>query len=405
MNKVRKKFVIYAMIAVFVLLTVLVSIINGINFTMVANDADRVTETIAGERGSFKDFRSVDERMEIKPAGKGNFDRMGPDSPELPYTARYFTFRFDPDGKAELVAFNISSFTEDEALKIAQSLTKERVGWVETYYRYRVYKDADFLYVTVVDQGRELLPSFRILIISVIGEAVGLAICLAFLIIMSKAIFKPIEEADRKQKKFLAEAENEFKIPLTVINANTEVIERTNGQSEQTLSINRQVKKMISLTKKLGTLSVLERGATESEICDLSLIAASATDSALPKFTERGVTFDREVDGGIKVNGDPEILRKTVKEIIENSLKFSKTFASFSLKNENGRISLVSSNDTDLADGPADQVFDRFTRLPNADGVDGNGLGLSFVKETVKSLNGRLSASVSNGVFTLKIAF
>ena len=78
---------------------------------------------------------------------------------------------------------------------------------------------------------------------------------------------------------------------------------------------------------------------------------------------------------------------------------------SFSLKNENGRISLISSNDTDLADGPADQVFDRFTRLSNADGVDGNGLGLSFVKETVKSLNGRLSASVANGVFTLKIAF
>ena len=402
MNKVRKKFVIYAMIAVFVLLTVLVSIINGINFTMVANDADRVTEMIAGERGTFGDFH-FDPRMDNRHGG--NFDRMGPDSPELPYTARYFTYRFDPDGKAEVVAFNISSFTQDEAQRIAQRLTKERVGWVETYYRYRVYKDADYLYVTVVDQGRELLPSFRILLISVIGEVIGLAVCLAFLVFMSKAIFKPIEEADRKQKKFLAEAENEFKIPLTVINANTEVIERTNGQCEQTLSINRQVKKMIALTKKLGTLSVLERGAAESETCDLSLIAASATDSALPKFTERGVKFDREVDSGIKVNGDTDILRKTVKEIIENSLKFSKTFASFSLKNENGRISLISSNDTDLADGPADQVFDRFTRLSNADGVDGNGLGLSFVKETVKSLNGRLSASVANGVFTLKIAF
>lgn len=403
MNKVRKKFVIYAMIAVFVLLTVLVSIINGINFTMVANDADRVTETIAGERGAFTEFRAFDPHMEIKPAGKDNFDRMGPESPELPYTARYFTFRFDRDGKAEKVAFNISSFTEEEALKIAESLTKERVGWVETYYRYRVYKEADFVYVTVVDQGRELLPSFRILIISVIGEAVGLAICLAFLIFMSKAIFKPIEEADRKQKKFLAEAENEFKIPLTVINANTEVIERTSGQSEQTLSINRQVKKMISLTKKLGTLSVLERGISETEVCDLSLIAAAATDSAMPKFCDRNIKFDREVDTGIKVNGDPETVRKAVKELIENSLKFAKGSASFSLKNENGRISLVSSNDTDLPDGPADQVFDRFTRLSNADGIDGNGLGLSFVKEVVKSLNGRLNASVSGGVFTLRI--
>ena len=55
MNKVRKKFVLYAEIAVFILLTVLLSVINVINFTMSAQDADRVTAMIAAEDGTIRE--------------------------------------------------------------------------------------------------------------------------------------------------------------------------------------------------------------------------------------------------------------------------------------------------------------------------------------------------------------
>ncbi len=44
MKKVRKQFVICAMAAVFTLLTVLLFIINGVNFTMLAEDADQITQ-------------------------------------------------------------------------------------------------------------------------------------------------------------------------------------------------------------------------------------------------------------------------------------------------------------------------------------------------------------------------
>ena len=47
MNKARKKFIIYAECAIFVLLTLLLSVINVVNFTMVSEDADRITEIIA----------------------------------------------------------------------------------------------------------------------------------------------------------------------------------------------------------------------------------------------------------------------------------------------------------------------------------------------------------------------
>ena len=402
MNKVRKKFVVYAMAAVFALLTVLLAIINGINFTMASEDADRVTQMIAGGKGSFGQDGKEPDGSDYKAGPR--IGKMGPDSPETPYSARFFTYRFDNDGNCEEIAFRISAFTREDAEALAERLKNERTGWTYLTYRYRVYREGDFTYVTVVDQGREMLPCYRILIISVIGELIGLGACLAFLIIMSRRVTKPIEDADRKQRKFISEAENGFKVPLTVINASAEVIEKENGPSEYTGAIRRQVKRMTELTKQLGAFAIIEEDRDISP-CDLSLILLAAADSAEAKAAERGIKTSRDILPDVRIDGNEEALRRAVSELCENALKFALSFIDFSLSSSDGHTVLSVSNDTSLPDGDADQAFDRFTRLENASGVPGSGLGLSYVKDVVKAHNGRLSASVSGGAFTVRITF
>ncbi len=395
MNKVRRKFVVLATVAVFVVLTALLTVINGINFTMVAEDADRVTEMISSGAGRFPNV-NMPERGGFREPGK-----MGPDSPETAHSARYFTVKISQNGEAETVALNISAFTEEEAKDIAVSLMNEKRGWTNGIYRYRVYKEGGDTFVTVVDQGRELLPSYRILVISIIGEIICIALCLAFLIVMSKKIFKPIEEADRRQREFLAEAENEFKIPLTVIGLNTEVIEKTVGQSDETLSINRQVKKLISLTKKIPTLGIT---GTQDTVCDLTDVARDTINEYAQKFNERNIKLSCSVADGVTAKGNKEEYRAALGEILENSLKFAKTSATFTLSLTGDRTLIESTNDADLPDGSCDRVFDRFTRLENSSGVDGVGLGLSGVKDFARGMNGRVSASVEGGVFKLRVA-
>ena len=63
-DKVRKKFVLYAELSVFILLTVLLSVINVINFTMVAEDADHVTEAISFSTGKFVKEEPSPENLE-----------------------------------------------------------------------------------------------------------------------------------------------------------------------------------------------------------------------------------------------------------------------------------------------------------------------------------------------------
>ena len=399
MNKVRRKLVVSAMAALLILLTALLAVINVINFALVAEDADRITETIAEGGGEFRDMMKNGE----EPFPGGRAGPMGPDSPETPFTARFFTVRFDKNGKAETVAHNISAFTEDEAKEIAGKLVGEkRTGWVMTTYRFRVYKKSGETYVTVIDQGRELTPSYRILTVSVIGEAVVLILALAFLSAFSRKLIRPVEEADRKQKKFIGEAEAAIKVPLTVIGADVEIIERTSGPSDRTASIRRQVGRMTEITKRLRTMSLIEG---ERELFDLSSAVKRAALSSADGFSVRGIALDLDVEEGVKIGADGDTVSKAVTELFENAAKFAKSRASATLKRDGERVTLTVTNDADLPEGPVEQAFDRFVRLPNAESINGDGIGLCSVRDAVREAGGRVSAVCSAGEFTVWATF
>ena len=330
---------------------------------------------------------------------------MGPDSPEIASSTRYFTYAFDREsGEARQIAFAISAVSEEDAQTWADSLrVRQQTGWTRTTYRYRVYHAGGMDYVTVIDQGRELLPSFRILIISISGELLGLLVSYLLLRRVSKRLFHPLEEADHKQKRFIADVEKDFKIPLTIMDADTEIIEKEYGETEQTRSIHRQLRRMTALVKDLSALAVFgEEGLTPSEL-PLSEIAHAAADTWKDKFAAHNIALTADIAPGVMVRGDGEAISALLDELLDNALKFSKTKAEVRVWRESGRVVILQTNDTDLPSKNVDQVFDRFTRLDNAKEIPGAGLGLSHVKEIVRSHNGRVNAKVLDGVFTLRV--
>lgn len=484
MKKAEQKFRIYAILVIFVLLTVLLAVINGVNFTMAAQDADEITQMLAERRGAFDPAETESGKIRpdetnpgeslpgetdpggaprggtkpdgIKPGGakpgetdpaetkpkernpggeipgetasgemspvemdpgaldpgyafpgqwEGGFRMgpMGPASPETTSSLRFFTVAFsDESGTGEVIAYHISAISENEALEWAAGLRREEIGWTRGTYRYRVYRDGDSTFVTVIDQGRELLPSLRILVISAVGEALVLAIGWFVLLGIGRKIYAPMEEADRKQKNFIRNANKEFRIPLTVIGGNTELAERRYGPDEQTRSTRRQLARLNELVDKLGTAGIFEEKGAAPAPVSLSETLCAALDREAENFSRRGILLTSEVTPEITVQADPDGMRKLTDELVENALKYALTKASFTLKKENDSLVLEAKNDTDLPDGPADRVFDRFTVLQN--GKEGSpGLGLASVKEILKAHNGRGEAFVRDGIFTLRI--
>lgn len=399
----EKKFRIYALLTVFVLLTALLTVINGVNFTMAAEDADRLTGMLAERQGSFE--RRSAETAQTVPGNRGfRLGPMGPDSPEMNASLRYFTVAFSEKGdKSEILAFNISAVTEEEAQEWAAELLGQKTGWTRGTYRFRVYKDHGTVFVTVIDQGRELLPSFRILIISAVGEALALVICWFVLLAIGRRVCAPIVEADRKQRNFIRSANREFRIPLTIIDGNTELIERRHGPDDETRSTHRQVSKLSELVDKLDTVGIFDDGSMSRAQVPLSEYLSAALDREAESFNKKGIAVEANIEPGITLTADPDAMDRLTGEIVKNAVKYALSKAEFTLKREKGHVLLEAQNDASLPDGPADQVFDRFTLLENAQ--EGSaGLGLSYVREAVKAHGGRIAASVTGGRFTLLIS-
>lgn len=389
--------IIYSELAIFVLFSLLIAAINVINFTAVGDDADHITERIATSDGFLKKGKS-DKRPE------NHAPKMGPNSPEMEESMRYFTFAFDKKGNSKKVEYKLSSVTEQEAEEWARSLVNEKKGWTRVTYRYRSYKEGEWKYVTVIDQSRELSPSYRVLFVSIGGELAALLICLLILISVSRRLFAPLEEANRKQEKFIANIENDFKLPLTVINANTEIIEKENGAStEYTNSINRQVRKMTQLLKRLSALTIYEdRHHSETRI-NFSDLLKVVLDGYTNNFEEKGIVLESRIMPDVMLNGDEDALRKACRELVENSLNYAVSYTVFLLEQHAERIVLIQKNNANLPNGMVNQVFDRFTTLENGAQAGGTGLGLSYVKDIVRNHGGRVRAMVEDHEFVLTI--
>ncbi len=401
---IEKRFRLYAMLVIFVLMTVLLCVINGTNFTMASQDADRLTQRIADRQGSFE--RGEAAPQNAKRNGGFRMGPMGPDSPEMDASLRYFTIAFSSDGSAaETVAFRMSAVTESEAREWTSGLLKESAGWTRGTYRYRVYRIQDRVFVTVIDQGRELLPSYRILLISAAGEILCPVLCWFALRGIGKKLYAPIEEAERKQKNFIRNANREFRLPLTIIGGNTELAERTYGPDDRTRSTRRQLAKLNELVSRLESLRMYDDETASPSDVPLSLLLADALEREEKSFSARGLELSKEIGPDIRIQADPEAMNRMIDEIIGNAVKFAVTKASFVLKREGGHVLLEAGNDTTLPDGSVNQVFDRFTTLEEPDsGKAGAGLGLSHVKEIVQAHQGRVSAQVADGVFLLRIS-
>lgn len=425
MNKARKRFIIYALLSVFISLTLLLGVLNAVNFTMAAEDADRITEKLSQGGGAFRENmnnREMGGQSQLGPDNsqgqtqnqsqneqsqngfRGN-GPMGLDSPELSKSIRHFTIAFDKNGNAEVIAYEMSAVTQEEAITWAKTLLGQEVGWNRTVYRFRVYEQDGRTFVTVIDQGRELTPSYRILMISAIGEVLMLGISALFLIYISRRLFKPLEEADRKQRRFIQDVEQEFKVPLTVLSADTELLERSHGTSKTTESIRRQVRKMSALVKRLSSLAFYEEASQTRTQVDLSALLKEEIEKQRGAIEGAGMILTVDVADGLTMVCSKEAIRQVFTEMIGNIARYGRNTAAVTMKKSEDRITVSFSNGTDLPDRNAEEVYDRFVRLENAEGILGDGLGLSYVREIVRGHDGRCSAAVENGIFTAAVNF
>ena len=340
----------------------------------------------------------------------------GEESPAIPVAV----YRLSQDGSltAAFPEQSIISVDESTIESAAQTIAQAADGTdvLSDYglvYMKRSMKDGT--YVTFADSS--FVERWESLAASLaLAGAGALTVLFAINVFFARWALRPVEEAWKKQRQFVADASHELKTPLTVILANSSILEkhpetplRENMQwlestREEAVRMQELVSDMLSLAQAEST-ETYEFARTNLS----SIVSKEALQFESVAF-ERNVTIEDDIAEGMHVQGSTRALEKLVGTLIDNACKYAAEASSVTVRlSRQGKKAVLSVRNlgNPIPQESIEHVFDRFYRADKARTHDDSrsfGLGLAIAREITESHGGsiKVKSSAEDGtVFTV----
>ncbi len=410
-EKLRRRFAFTAMLSVCAVLLVILGAVNAASYASTTRGADEVLSYLAENGGAFPRPEPEPEGEQTHPLPRTDIGRRF--SAETPYDTRFF-FALVEDGSVTMVnTGSIAAVSTKEALSMALAVSESgRERGYSGDYRYLSTDTDGGSIIIFMDNSRQLSAFRQLLRASALISAAGIAAVYVLARLLSRRAVGPVAESYEKQKRFITDAGHELKTPLTVISANTEVLELTGGENEWTKSIKNQVARLTELTGELVSLSRMdeEGGAPPMEEVDLSALVSECAESFAAPAERRGRSIQAEVQPGICRYGSREQLRKLCGILIDNAVRHSSrgAIAVELARTSKGAVLTVKNQAEGIARGPHPEYFERFYRADAARGKDtgGYGLGLSIAQAIAQQHRAKITALSQDGEsLTLSVLF
>jgi signal transduction histidine kinase len=197
-----------------------------------------------------------------------------------------------------------------------------------------------------------------------------------------------IESLVEGRKILLAHASHELRTPLTRIRLGLELVE---AAPERKLELQRNIAELDQLVGEILLASRLD--ATEQldvrEEIDLAALAA-----------EECARYGHcSVEGkAVMVRGDPMLLRRMIRNLVENAQLHGKPPIVVSVGDQNGQAVLnVSDGGPVIAEEVRERLFSTFYRVPGTSGAKGSGLGLALVRQIARRHAGDVTYNPERG--------
>lgn len=400
-RKLRIKLILASMLSLLLVLGIIFCTVGILNYTKIVADADSILTILRENDGSFPmgdHSQNNTDFLEDHPKGDHRF------SAELPYESRYFSVFLSTDGSVISVnTGKIAAVDTTTAIDYAQSVVTEgnAQGFVEDY-RYTVYIVGDEIHIVFLDYGREM-GSFRtFLFTGVAVSLIGLLAVLLLLIFLSGRIVKPFSENYEKQKQFITDAGHELKTPLTIIDADAEILEMDIGENEWLADIQMQTKRLAQLTNSLIQLSRMEE---QPQVEKIEFPLSDVVEETVETFQALAKTQNKNLSSRIQpmlsLNGDEKSIRQLVTILMDNAVKYSDNGGKIevTLEKQKNQIRLSVFNTADSV--PKESLTALFNRFYRADPsrnskTGGYGLGLSIASAIVAAHRGKIGATTQD---------
>lgn len=401
----QRKFIAVSMLSTFLVLFVIISTINIFNYRKVLRDAETTLSILSENDGHFPQKNSPNpEAVPPKPPGTGYSPEFM--SPELPYESRYFSVILNQDKTIiSTDTGKIAAIDAAEASQCAlQVFQKGRTSGFFQDYRYLCTAKGEYTQIIFLDCGRSLSNFRAFLFISIAVSILGLGAVLLLVSVFSRIVMKPVSESYEKQRQFITDAGHEIKTPLTIIDANAEILEMEYGESEWLTGIRNQTSRLTSLTNDLIYLSRMEESGQFLPKIEFSL--SDLTEETVLSFQPLAETQNKmiiaDIEPLLSFQGEESSIRQLISILLDNALKYTPEQGNIqvALQKKGRRIQLSVNNPADsITEEHLPRLFERFYRTDNSRNsqTGGYGIGLSIAKAIVDSHKGRISAQTPDG--------
>ena len=336
-----------------------------------------------------------------------DFDRPSEDY----YTTRYFTLRFNSEGKlSEANLSNITKVNNDqtsEYIKIALD-NGEGYGYKDGY-RFLVEKNGDDRYMaTFLDVEKEMNQFKKTTFYTALSALICSIAIIVLSVAYSKKIVYPYIENDRRQKEFVTNASHELKTPITTINASLKVLQSEIGDNKWLNASIKQTNNLSSLVNELVTLSKLnEEKELVKESFNLSEAIYETSDFFTALANSRNLNIEVNCKENVMYLGNEENIRRLVSILLDNGIKYSDENSTIKLnlsKENNYQVISCLNKSSLIKEEDLKYLFDRFYRSDKSHNkkTNGYGLGLAIGKAICERHNGRLSVDYKDGIVEFK---
>ncbi|MNK59509.1 Signal-transduction histidine kinase senX3 [compost metagenome] len=330
----------------------------------------------------------------------------------------YKRINFDSLGsilRAELLANNItlapsyrvSLAKKDSTIFMTASNVKGEFLPGNTYkiplFGNDIFRDPGMLFVSFPDKNSAIVSNLS----ATLASSVGLLLVLVF--IFSYTLYAILKQKKISEMKtdFINNMTHEFKTPVATIMIASEAL-RDPEVTEDKARLKRLAGIIYDENVRLGShiervLSIarLEKGElnmenTEVDMNDLIMIVLDSMELQLQK-RNAVITVNTNAENAT-VFGDELHLSNVIYNLIDNANKYSTDTPDITISTRNtGKHLIIEIADKGIGmtKEQAKRIFDQFYRVPtgNLHDVKGFGLGLNYVQDIIKKLNGTVKVS------------
>jgi two-component system sensor histidine kinase CpxA len=217
-----------------------------------------------------------------------------------------------------------------------------------------------------------------------------------------------IQDLLSSQRQLISDVSHEVRSPLARMNLALDLARRRLGSDPAFDRLSVDLEKLNEMIGRLLTIAKLESGAApiEPKTVELCRVVGEIVEDAQMEARERQCTIVYECEGDLKVDGDENLLRSAIENVIRNAVYYTHAGTEItvgvkaqSAAEENKVALTVSDRGQGVPENDLEKIFEPFYRVAEARDRQsgGAGLGLAIAYRVIRMHRGRIEARKREG--------